>query len=111
MATGAGVYVHAVARSTGHAGLQQVCSCSIQQTGVLLLQAGDHQSRALSKYTSLFGIIKERKDNREYRGTMKIRRTIYLCTPHRLRQHQTAGCCGQQLACFDCKHTWKIGPV
>ena len=76
--------MHAVARSTGHAGLQQVCSCSIQQTGVLVLQAGDHQSRALSKYTSLFGIINERKDNREYRGTMKIRRTIYLCTPHRL---------------------------
>ena len=39
-----------------------------------------YQSRALSKYTSLFGIINERKDSREYRGTMKINLTIYRCT-------------------------------
>ena len=43
------------------------------------VRGGAYQSRALSKYTSLVGIIKERKDSREYRGTMNISLTIYRC--------------------------------
>ena len=72
---------------------------------------GSHQSRTESYQMALPGLMKERNEDTEYTGIMKIRRTMYLCSSVRVRRASAA--VNQSSAASVCLwwQTWKMGPV
>ena len=65
------------------------------------LPQGSHQSRTESYQMALPGLIKERNEDTEYTGIMKIRRTMYLCSSVRvksLRSNHPKQCCSALVA-------------